>query len=150
MATDRFPALLSAFTAAPSRRTALHALGGLGLAGLLRPTAAKKKHKRKKRENKQPCPVCPAPPPPSPPPPPVPFCAGKNHCATAAHCQVEGSRCYCWMRADTGHIGEPFCGGLFLDDVPRCDDCVSPAVCVILGGNCGGLFACVPPCPNPQ
>ena len=48
MDADRFDALLAALTAAPSRRAALRLLGGLGLAGLVGQTDAKKKHKKKK------------------------------------------------------------------------------------------------------
>jgi hypothetical protein len=46
----RFTALLATLTPAPSRRAALRLLSGLGLAGLVGPTAAKNKHKRKKKK----------------------------------------------------------------------------------------------------
>lgn len=53
MDADRFAAALRTLTTAPSRRTVLRALGGLGLAGLLRwdDVAAKKRKKK-------PCPPC--------------------------------------------------------------------------------------------
>ena len=48
MDAERFDTLLATLAAAPSRRAALRALGGLGLAGLFGQTAAKTKHKKKK------------------------------------------------------------------------------------------------------
>lgn len=47
MDADRFTTFLAALTAAPSRRTALRALGGLGLTGWFGQSEAKKKHKKK-------------------------------------------------------------------------------------------------------
>ena len=49
MDADRFAAVLRTLIARPSRRTALCLLSGLGLAGLISPTDAKKKHKHKKK-----------------------------------------------------------------------------------------------------
>ena len=50
MDADRFDTLLAALSTAPSRRAALRVLGGLGLAGLVGPTAAKNKKKKKPKK----------------------------------------------------------------------------------------------------
>src|SRR3954468_12465534 len=70
----RFETLLTAFAASPSRRTAMHALGGLGLAIVLGNSeveAKHKKHKKKHHRSSPPSPVSPPSPPPPPPPPPT-------------------------------------------------------------------------------
>lgn len=145
MDPNRFDVLTSRLVAAPSRRRALRLIGGLGFAGLLGQSNAAAKKKKKA------CPPCPAPSS-SPPPPqvPKPFCAGRNQCVTPTACQASGSQCYCWLRADVGHIGEPFCGKI---DVPlvgfNCNDCPAGTVCIVRGGICDGGLACVEPCANP-
>ena len=50
MDADRFAAFLAALTAAPSRRTALRLLSGLGLAGLFGQGEAKKKKRKRKKQ----------------------------------------------------------------------------------------------------
>src|SRR5262245_48486205 len=162
MDADRFAAARHAFTTAPSRRAALRAVSGLSLASLLglNETSAKRKHKKKPA-----CPTCPTfqecpscqecptcPPPPSPPP--LPYCAGKNYCAggppASYECQASGSACFCWVRGDTAHLGEPFCGqGVGATPPANCSACPGGTVCVLLGGICAGGLGCAPPCPNP-
>jgi hypothetical protein len=166
MDTGRFPALLAALTTVPSRRAVLKVLGGFGLAGFLSPAAARKRKRKNKKHQLTLCVngksfTVPRPDaslllsqgamsgacsPPSPPP----FCAGKNHCMSNALCQASGVNCECWLRADDGHIGEPFCG-LAASPIGKCGGCSSGTVCVLFVGNCGEGFGCSGgPCPQPR
>ena len=150
MDTDRFDALSRSLVAAPSRRSVVSlALGGtfgslLGQAD----TEAKKRHKKKA------CPTCAtcAEPTICPTLPLTPFCAGKNHCVAPSPCQGSGAStlCYCWLRADAGHIGEPFCGEAPAGPETSCGPCTGGGkVCVLLGGECkDGSYACSLPCSN--
>jgi hypothetical protein len=83
--------------------------------------------------------------------PPKPhICAGQNHCVTASTCQASGTQCYCWVRADGGHVGESFCGQAPLGPAADCYACSGSEVCILLGGECAdGDYACALPCPNP-
>ena len=86
-------------------------------------------------------------------PPKPQFCAGQNHCVLASTCQASGTQCYCWVRADGGHVGESFCGQAPLGPAADCYACSGSEVCVVLGGSCphpqGFGYACALPCPNP-
>jgi hypothetical protein len=101
------------------------------------------------------CPLPPPPPPSPPPPPPPPFCtASKNVCVVgpnAAQCQASGTACYCRLRADAGHVGEPFCGQQGGFSADSCGPCAAAGrVCTLAGGTCSAAsFSCVLPCPNP-
>src|SRR5262245_10764621 len=118
MDADRFAALLAALSLAPSRRSALRLLSGLGLAGILGHDQSQAKHKRKHHQHKKVtlCPngqtllvprsavkallsqgatrgVCPPPPPPPPPAlPPPPPCQGQadgTACGSGQQCSGE-------------------------------------------------------------
>jgi hypothetical protein len=134
MDMERFDTLARGLRRGSSRRLALATLSAVGLgslgAGGAAPEAAAKKHKRKHKSAR-------------------PFCAGKNECVADAACHASGPQCYCWSRADAGHIGEPICGqsGSIVDD---CAECPSGSTCVITGGQCGSAFLCALPCPNPR
>jgi hypothetical protein len=79
----------------------------------------------------------------------LPFCAGKNVCVDPAFCQASGADCFCLVRADAGHEGEPFCGQLGFV-AADCSVCTGEAVCVDgTGPLCGGTFGCHLPCLNP-
>lgn len=155
MDADRFAALLAHLTTAPSRRAALRVLGGLGLAGLLGLDEASAKRKHKKKPACPTCPTCqecPTCPPPLPSPPPPPYCAGKSFCVSGpggTSCQRSGTNCFCWLRADEGHIGEPFCAGTVGNQghVDTCAACQSGQVCVLGGGTgCPTGYFCLLPC----
>ncbi len=134
MDTNRFAAVAHALRGDASRRSALGALSAAGLGALAAtrggPEANARKRKRKHKK-------------------PRPFCAGKNECVADAQCNRSGPDCFCWSRADAGHIGEPICGqsGTTADD---CRECQGGSICVITGGQCGSAFLCALPCPNPR
>jgi len=134
MDADRFGAVIRGLRGESSRRTALGALSAVGLgtlvAGRGAPEASARKRKRKHKKARA-------------------FCAGKNECVADAPCNTSGPECYCWSRADAGHIGEPLCGqsGSIVED---CAACPGGSTCVITGGQCGSAFLCALPCPNPR
>jgi hypothetical protein len=137
---------------APRRRVFTGLVSGF-LAALPLTFAGEGAEAKKKKKKKQPCPdcpicpTCPSPPPPSPPAPP--FCTGRNNCLTLTTCQASGPiPCFCWVRADEGHVGEPFCGQVETD-TDACANCPEGTVCVARGGICNPGFGCSAPCPNP-
>jgi hypothetical protein len=135
MDAERFDSVTHRLHGGSTRRGALGALSAVGLgtlgAGLGISETSARKHKRKHKAKK-----------------PRAFCAGKNECVADAPCNASGPQCFCWSRADAGHIGEPLCGqsGSIVDD---CADCPGGSTCVITGGQCGSAFLCALPCPNP-
>jgi len=135
MNANRFDSVSAAPRGDASRRRVFGALSALGLGALAAmrggPGADARKRKRKKCR-----------------PGPRAFCAGKNACVADAPCQASGPACFCWPRADAGHIGEPLCGQSG-STVTDCADCPGGTTCVITGGNCGSAFLCALPCPNP-
>jgi hypothetical protein len=148
MDTDRFDTVTRTLVIGSSRRTALSALSIFGLGTFASVRGVPDAEARKKKKKKKPNPITPSCPPVATPAP-LPFCAGKNECVAEAPCQASGPiMCFCWPRADAGHIGEPFCGQS-QSTVDNCGDCSGGAVCVITGGRCGSAFLCALPCPNP-
>jgi len=143
MNADRFNSVTRAHRGDASRRGVFGALSALGLGALAamrgEPGVTARNRNRKctcKKCNLKNC-----------PPTPPAFCAGKNACVADAPCQASGPACFCWARADAGHIGEPLCGQSG-STVADCADCPGGTTCVITGGNCGSAFLCALPCPD--
>jgi hypothetical protein len=180
MENRRFDALTRRLATGQSRRAAAALVGSLLAAPLLAPPSAARKNKKKtalclngqtlqasKKTKKKllkagaslgacpPTTTTTATPAPTTTTPPPPFCLGKNICEQAtATCALDQS-CFCFVRAESDHEGEPFCalGELSLFGATTCDDCgPTDRVCVHRSGRCDAAtpYLCVAGCPNPQ